>query len=277
MTIAFLGRWLVSEYIFGNDGAYLGVNRQQRELEQIAADRIRVVQRCEPEPALAEHPMGAFAGEWQFDLTVDGQVRRYHGPDVIGGAVGWAEGAMTGRGVWPRFGHNFASWSLMLGPDRQLTGGRFFNAAQCVAHIVGVGQLAESAQGQAYPALRLECVPADLATEWRGMRTRFDAAGACLGEEAVTRTYSREGWREAGWEVVLAGRGPCYRVEGTALRGIAARTGPMLELEAVLDDGTQVTMMEVLDAATRSLVGIHRLWRDEQMLRLAVVRMTCPA
>ena len=82
--------------------------------------------------------MADFAGDWVFDMEVDGRQRRYLGPDVVGTGTEWQPGAMTGRGVWPRFGYEFESYSVLLAPDRQLTGGFFSLAHRSVADIVGV-------------------------------------------------------------------------------------------------------------------------------------------
>ena len=97
-----------------------------------------MVQHCEPSPDLDGHPMAAFAGDWTFELQVDGPRRRYLGPDVMGAATEWQPGTMTGRGIWPRFGYEFESYSVLVAPDRQLTGGFFSLAGRSVADIVGV-------------------------------------------------------------------------------------------------------------------------------------------
>ena len=138
MSGDFIGSWLVTEYVFEPDGTLLGRIGQERRLEPLESGRIRVNQRCTPEAALAGHAMGAFAGEWVFDLSVSGRDRLYHGPDVIGGATEWAEGVMTGQGQWPRFGHTFRSFSVMVEPGRQLTGGTFSTGSVLDASIVGV-------------------------------------------------------------------------------------------------------------------------------------------
>ena len=82
--------------------------------------------------------MAAFAGEWVFDLEVAGDQRRYLGPDVVGVGTVWQPGALTGRGLWPRFGYEFESYCVLVAPDRQLTGGFFSLAGRSVADIVGV-------------------------------------------------------------------------------------------------------------------------------------------
>lgn len=270
---AFLGRWQVTEYVFDDSGAFLGVNHQQRELTRMNDGRVRVVQRCRPDAALAGHAMAAFAGEWVFELVVEGRARRYLGPDVLGSAMCWGDGAMTGRGVWPRFGHNFTSWSVMVNPHRQLTGGRFFNAGACVAHIVGVGQ-ALAPQDDAHDlTLELTTSPQSLAREWRGTRARFDAAGDGLGEEPITRSYHTAGWREGDWSVTWTAQGARLSVSASGLTGIARRSGPLFEMEGVLAGGAHVSLLEVVDAATRTLIGIHRVFDAERLQRVAVIRL----
>lgn len=271
---AFLGRWLVTEYVFDDASRFIGVNYQQRELARVDAGRIRVTQRCQPDASLACHAMAAFAGEWVFDLVVEGQVRRYLGPDVLGSAMGWGEGAMTGRGIWPRFGHHFVSWSVMLTPQRQLTGGRFFDAGACVAHIVGIGQaLMPDDEAAHYPSLDLAARPETLAREWCGTRTRFDAAGDCLGEEPMARSYHAAGWREGDWQVTWTAQDARLCVSGSGLSAIARRHGPVFELEGAMPSGAQVSMLEVVDAATCTLVGIHRVIEAERLQRVAVIRL----
>lgn len=134
----FGGDWLVTEYVFDPDGAFRGSVAQRRRVEPTPGGRLRVVQHCEPSPELDGHAMAAFAGEWAFDIEVDGAQRRYLGPDVIGTGTEWIPGTMTGRGAWPRFGYQFESYSVLAGPGRQLTGGFFSLAGRSVADIVGV-------------------------------------------------------------------------------------------------------------------------------------------
>ena len=134
----FAGAWLVTEYVYDPDGRFAGIVRQRRTLQPSAENRTRVTQVCEPEARLAGHPMHAFAGEWVFDLLVDGSRRLYTGPDVVGHGVEWSPGAMTSQGVWPRFGHAFESYAVLVTPERQITGGFFSVAGRSVADIVGV-------------------------------------------------------------------------------------------------------------------------------------------
>ena len=168
MTGPFGGAWLVTEYVHDPDGRFAGIVRQRRTVESLASGRIRVTQVCEPDERLEGHPMQAFAGEWVFEGAVEGTRRVYEGPDVVGYGVEWSPGAMTSQGLWPRFGHAFESYAVLLAPDRQLTGGFFALAGRSVADVVGV---AEPDRGE-WPALDLTARPPRLALEGPGVERR---------------------------------------------------------------------------------------------------------
>ncbi len=165
---SFGGAWLVTEYVFDPDGAYRGTVAQRRLVEQLEGARLRVTQQCEPSAELEGHAMAAFAGEWVFDLEVVGDQRRYLGPDVVGTATQWQPGAMTGQGLWPRFGYEFESYSVLVAPDRQLTGGFFSLAGRSVADIVGVA-VPETAGTE--PRLDLSAPVPEVSDEWQLRRT----------------------------------------------------------------------------------------------------------
>ena len=167
MSDPFAGAWLVTEYVHDPDGRLAGIVRQRRTLEATAPHVIRVTQVCEPE-GLDGHPMQDFAGTWVFDLRIDGARRIYEGPDVVGHGYEWSPGAMTGRGVWPRFGHTFESFAVLVAPDRQLTGGFFGLAGRPVADIVGV---AEPDRGR-WPELDLSAAPSPPAAVGPGVERR---------------------------------------------------------------------------------------------------------
>ena len=159
----FGGAWLVVEYVFDPDGAYRGSVTQRRRVEPVQDGRFRVAQSCVPSAELAGHPMADFAGDWVFHMEVDGPQRRYLGPDVVGTGTEWSAGAMTGRGMWPRFGYEFESYSVLVAPDRQLTGGFFSLAGRSVADIVGVA-VPESARIQ--PRLDLSAPVPEVEGRW---------------------------------------------------------------------------------------------------------------
>ncbi len=167
MSDPFAGDWLVTEYVHDSDGRLAGIVHQRRTLEAAGPDVIRVTQVCEPE-GLDGHPMQAFAGTWVFDLRIDGALRIYEGPDVVGHGNEWSPGAMTGQGVWPRFGYTFESFAFLVTPDRQLTGGFFGLAGRSVADIVGV---AEPDRGR-WPALDVTAAAPEPLSPGPGVRRR---------------------------------------------------------------------------------------------------------
>ncbi len=138
MSDSFLGTWRVTETVFDPDDSYAGFVRQRRELFRRANGNLRVVQNCEVSAELHTHPMGAFQGEWIFDLRVAGKNRHYLGTDVVGMGIQYVDGIMTGRGHWPRFGHSFVSFGFLDGADRQITGGVFHDDGNVVAKIIGI-------------------------------------------------------------------------------------------------------------------------------------------
>lgn len=164
----FGGAWLVVEYVYDPDGTFRGEVAQRRIVEQAEEGRLVVTQQCQPSPQLADHPMAAFAGEWVFDLEAAGDRRRYLGPDVVGTGIEWQPGAMTGQGLWPRFGYEFESYSVLVAPDRQLTGGFFSLAGRSVADIVGVA--VPEASGKT-PHLDLSAPLPEVAGQWPLRRT----------------------------------------------------------------------------------------------------------
>lgn len=152
---AFEGAWRVTEHVF--DPAtrrHLGDVQQDRLLHRQPNGNLQVTQICRPGAGLAEHPMAGFAGTWVFELALEGSKRRYLGPDVMGEGSQWRPGAMTGVGRWPRFGFDFTSWSALVAPGRQLTGGTFSANGEPMAVIVGVAEeLATGADPAEWPAL----------------------------------------------------------------------------------------------------------------------------
>jgi hypothetical protein len=154
MSEQFMGAWRVTEYVYSPVGVLLGTIQQRRTLRALSSGALEVHQHCVPDAALAGHAMADFAGDWVFTLTREGRMRRYEGPDVVGFATEWQPGMLTGRGLWPRFGCNFTSFSAVLSEQRQLTGGIFSRAQEVIAVIVGVGQLAGRDDADAgYPTL----------------------------------------------------------------------------------------------------------------------------
>ncbi len=267
MSDTFLGAWLVSEYVYNPNGRFVGLVRQRRELRQLANGRIRVMQHCQPEASLAGHPMARFAGEWEFELSVNGRFRHYHGPDVIGSGTVWHNGVMSGSGVWPVFGHNFRSFSILVSPTRQLTGGKFFNGSEMVANIVGVAT--PETPGDDWPTLD-QCHWSDVST-WQGGQHTTLADGTPDGEQTVNRYYQGSNGRYSvqmgEHQMELIEENGRWRVSG-CWQGIGKLIGPLLEIEAYGEAGVQWQLLELHDAQTHQRIGLHYHYQDGLLKRV---------
>lgn len=288
MADEFLGAWLVSEYVYNPDGAFVGIVHQRRQLHRLDNGNVRVEQQCSPGPELAAHPMGAFAGEWVFELSVDGRARRYHGPDVIGAGLTWGEGVMTGRGLWPRFGHNFTSFAVLLTPERQITGGKFFNASELVANIVGLavperGEL--SVNDEPWPSFSGPQWPGKMNAHWYGTLQTVNAGGVVQNELSVERHYAGP-MLEENYGLKLEFRpGPSpipttRLVTGSQpgggenrLSGIAKYAGWLLDMEAVTTSGVTLESMEVLDVPGDNLIGLRKWRQDDVLQKVEVLKL----
>lgn len=281
MTDNFLGAWRVSEYVYNPDGTFAGIVHQRRQLQRLANDNIRVVQQCSPGPELAAHPMGTFAGEWVFELSVDGRARRYHGPDVIGAGLTWGEGVMTGRGLWPRFGHNFTSFAVLPTPERQITGGKFFNASDLVANMIGLAMPERSDAPEAserWPCFAGPHWPGNVSQCWRGALRTVSADGTVLHEESIERRYAQHRWIETtGFEIQLQPSTPPLPttrvVVGEGGRGVGLSVGWLLEIEAVTTPDTTLELMEVLDVSGGNLIGLRKWRQDDVLQKVEVLKL----
>jgi hypothetical protein len=230
--------------------------------------------------------MGKFTGKPMFELSVDGRLRRYHGPAVIGTGYPWGEGAMTGRGLWPEFGHNFRSFALLPEPHRQLTGGQFFNATEMIANIVGVAVNEKSSRD--WPELEGPHWAGDVATQWQGTIRQVSKDGLVEREMPIHRRYGQHFDTQLSWadhwddHVHFAldlhpkiGRLHINGVgePGVTLQGIGKQFGWLLEVEAVSDLGITVELMEVLDGRSGHLVGLRRWLRDNELERVEVIQL----
>lgn len=270
-TDQFLGSWLVSEYVYTPDGQTIGVVHQRRELRRLDDHRIRVIQQCAPDPVLDGHPMAAFSGEWVFDLSIAGRLRRYHGPDVVGCGEAWGEGMMLGRGLWPRFGKLFDSFAMLVIPDRQVTGGRFFVGPAPVACIVGVGVPEHTGAG--WPVLHNNEHPAMLATCWRGHMHRLSPDGAVVDVHPLERQYDSSSITEATPDRTVMFRYDHQKISGDGV-GIAWRIGALIEGNILLTPEHSVTFLEVYDSATGVIVGIRRHYRAGLLECVETFRLT---
>ncbi len=255
MTTAFLGDWLVSEYIYAPTGEYVGVVRQRRCLQPLGASKIRVIQICQPvETAVNLSANGAQVaaimnrrvGEFVFDLQLAGRARHYLGPDVIGGGFSWREGALTARGLWPRFGCNFTSFSILLHPERQVTGGKFFVANEEIATIVGTAV----PEQQGYPVMDLTAVrqpPTALNYgRYRGCHYAISPDGEPLNQEAIDHDSP-------------------FIQKINAAPGQEKWYGPLREVEAVTAPGETLSLLEIYDPVGGAIAGLGRRFRAERL------------
>ena len=243
---SFVGDWLVSEYVYTPAGEFAGVIHQRRQLQPLE-DVIRLTQHCEPmqvpngisEQAKAVvDVMNKRVGEFVFDLKVVGKARHYLGEDVIGGGFSWQDGVLTAKGLWPRFGYNFTSFSMLINANRQVTGGKFFTANEEVATIVGLAV----PEDEGYP----EFADGDIASEYHGERHTISLDGELLETTSITtheNTFSDK--------------------EG--MRGNEKQYGALRELEMVTAPGETVSAIEITDHASGSIAGIWKKFRDEKL------------
>lgn len=252
---SFIGNWLVSEYLYTPAGEYVGVIHQRRQLIP-KDDVIRVVQHCEPVKAtanLSEHAkdtleiMNQRVGEFVFDLKLVGKARHYLGEDVIGGGFSWRDGVLTARGLWTRFGYNFTSFSILLNPARQVTGGKFFIANQEVATIVG----AAVPESEGYP----ELIDARISGNYKGERFSISPDGELLETMEITAN-----------ETTFADK--------DGMRGNEKNYGALRETETVDAPGQTTSAIEVVDSASGSIAGIWKTFRDEKLSRVQVYLLT---
>jgi len=283
----FDGTWLVSEYVYSPSGEFSGVVRQTRQLESLDEGGTRVFQDCRPDAALEGGPMAAFRGEHVFDLHPDGHARRYMGPAVIGSGLTWGEGAMTGRGLWPLFGHNFTSFAVMSQPNLQLTGGKFLNGTELVANIVGVAT-PHAGPDPVWPELGGSTDPCDLSVAWQGSLRRVAPDGSVRFETDLSRRYHRDTagatlseeapGAEALRLVADTSMDDRVRLSGSAagapLRGLGKSYGWLTEMELCLQPNRIVEWMEVLDATRGRLVGLRRWWTDATLDHVDVLHLS---
>jgi hypothetical protein len=198
---------------------------------------------------------------------------------------------MIGRGVWPHFGWSFTSWSVLVAPNRQLTGGRFHRGGSPMATIVGVA--APEKNGKAggvsprrsvtpsndeAPALGEVKWPGQHAQAWRGRLTRVDSQGNVIAEEPTWRRYaSPYQWYAPAFSAAFSAEGDAWALEGAvagrSLCGFSRRFGWMMESEAVVGDDTIVESMEVFDETEGHLVVLQRWYVDQTLQRAEVMRL----
>ncbi len=248
---SFVGDWLVSEYLYTPSGEFAGIIRQRRILEP-QGDVIRLIQHCEPvlvagnvsqQAQTTINIMNKRVGEFIFDLKVEGKARHYLGEDVIGGGFSWQDGVLTAKGLWPRFGYNFTSFSMLLNPNRQVTGGKFFTANEEIATIVGVA----TPENEGYP----EFMDGELFERYHGERWTISPDGELLETTSITTN-----------EYTFTDK------EG--MHGNEKQYGALREIEMVTTPGETISAIEVTDHASKSIAGIWKKYRDEKLNQVEV-------
>ncbi len=198
-------------------------------------------------------------------------------------AQSWADGVMTGEGIWPRFGHNFSSYSFLLTPQLQLTGGAFFNASTLVASIAGVAVAETAEQPQDWPTLPAAYWPGEYCQVWRGTTRSLDAAGNLIAQHDLVRRYSDHAWIE---ETPDGQQQPAVHLDRDQERwpmtlsagpgqwsGLARHYGPMLELVGYTAAGLSVAWSETLDAARGHVAGLRCWLVDGRLDRLDIIQL----
>jgi len=250
-TPAFVGSWLVSEYLYTPAGEFSGIIHQRRVL-QPQGDIIRVIQYCKPvivpenvsaQAQAAINIMNKRVGEFVFDLKLVGKARHYLGEDVIGGGFSWCDGVLTAKGFWTRFGYNFTSFSILLNPRRQVTGGKFFLANEEVATIVGLAV----PEDEVYP----EFQDGSITDTYHGERSTISPDGELM-ETTSIMTNEDTFTDKAG------------------MRGNEKQYGALRELEIVTAPGETISAIEVTDYANNSIAGIWKKFRDEKLQQVDV-------
>ena len=248
---AFIGDWLVSEYLYTPAGEFVGVIHQQRKL-QPADDTIRVIQitdtvmledNVSTSAKATANIMDKRAGESIFDLKLLGRSRQYLGPDVIGGGFSWKDGVLTAKGLWTRFGYNFTSFSMLINPNWQVTGGKFFIANEEVATIVGLAV----PEAEGYPEFK----DGTVTDKYHGERWTISPEGELL--ETISVTTNEHTFTDK---------------EG--MRGNEKQYGALREMEMVTAPGETISAIEVTDHAGGSIAGIWKKYRDEKLSQVEV-------
>lgn len=262
MNEGFTGHWLVTEYVFHPNGQFAGIIQQRRILEPRPDGSIRVIQQCTPSHELSNHPMSHFRGEWVFDLKREGTIRHYMGPDVVGYGIGCGENLLIGRGVWPHFGHNFTSFSVLTQADRQITGGKFFNAAEMVANIIGVAVPETHARKDEFPELALHHLPERVNLSWIGRQAEFMSSGDKIGETLpIQRRYALNAWQDSLENTAIVSGIELHdhpdRIQITgSIEGIAKRSGGFLEYTGIDTSGASIEAMTILDLPANTLLEV---------------------
>lgn len=272
-----VGAWRTTQYIYNPDGSFAGTIRQRRELFQLPNGNTRIIHYDTPQPELDGHPMSQFSGKRKVDVVNDGRARRYLGPDLIGSGLAWDEGVTAGQGLLPTYGHNFTSLAMQVDIERQLTWGRYYNATEAVATIIGIAVPERYKGDPDWPALDGPHWPHQVAIDWEGYRRTINPDGSQITQVPLKRHYDGQNWEDGlpdgKFALQLAEHGSRWMVSG-AISGIAKQSGWLLEIEAHSEFGTCIKMAEVLDAEHKNIVGIRRWYIDDILQTVEVVKLS---
>ena len=248
---SFSGDWLVSEYLYTPSGEYVGLIHQRRQVQpngeltrviQIT-EKVQLADSISDEAKALATIMDERAGASSFDLKLVGKARHYLGEDVIGGGFSWKDGVLTAKGLWTRYGYNFTSFSMLLSPRRQVTGGRYYRSNQEIAVIVGVAV----PEDEGFP----EMTAGALEKEYRGERYSISPNGDLLETLEISANETTFTDKEG-------------------MRGNEKQYGALRELEMVTAPGETISAIEVVDHASGSIAGIWKKFRDEKLNQVDV-------
>jgi hypothetical protein len=181
---------------------------------------------------------------------------------------------MTSRGIWPEFGHNFRSFSVLPTANLQLTGGKFFNATEMIANIVGVA--VPEAEADGYPILNQTYAPETAV--WLGTCTTVMADGSAIVTQSIQRTFvtchdTHIHWQEEGTEWHFTTQDGRTQAQANGLQGFAKRFGPLLEMEIVGENGRILEQLELCDTIHNQLIGIRRWLQNNELEKVEVLRL----
>jgi hypothetical protein len=270
MSDPFAGAWRVKEYVFDASGAPLGVVHQTRRVAP-SEKGLRIHMDCDPDAGVV---MENFRGHHEFDVVVDGRLRRYQGPAVLGMGVAVDRGIVLGRGVWPHFGYSFTSYSVLVAKDRQLTGGAFHRGGEVVARIAGVA--APAAQAVLPASLGGPTWPGEVAPEWVGTMRVVGPDSELRTETTVVRRYDGDAMESEGeaFSVIRDARSLRIdgRIEGERFVGFGKSYGWLTMMEAVCGDAVLEWRL-LVDGPHRRLVEIRRWLLADRLERIDVISL----
>lgn len=236
MSDEFTGNWLVTEYVYNPDGVFAGIVHQKRRVEPLDENRLRVIQDCYPSEALDNHPMASFRGHWEFDVHKNDKHREYHGEDVIGTGYSWSDHAMTGQGIWTRFGYNFTSFGVVTRANRQLTGGTFLTAHVPMCKIIGIAVPEKTDAPEAWVTLSQEALPDS--TQWIGSLETYEIKQGITQTVETHISVSSDGYLDTDYAKSM-------------------RYGCMQETIAYTPQGSRIETNAIYDAENDELVIIR--------------------